>query len=59
MIRPASAGRAGDDSVKSIRPTTTEPIAGNDPPQRLSTILARFVALLAVAIALLVLAWSR
>lgn len=45
--------------MKSIRPNTTEPIAGNDPPQKLGTILVRFVALLAVAIALLVLAWSR
>lgn len=45
--------------MKSIRPHTPEPIAGHEPPQKLGTILMRFVALLAVAIALLVLAWSR
>lgn len=59
MIRPWTAGCAEGASVKSIRPNTPEPIAGNDPPQKLGTILVRFVALLAVAIALLVLAWSR
>lgn len=59
MIRPARPDAPGDASVKSIRPNTTEPIAGHEPPQKLSTILVRFVALLAVATALLVLAWSR
>jgi len=45
--------------VKSIKPNTTEPIAGDTPPQKLGTILIRFVALLAIATALLALAWSR
>lgn len=45
--------------MKSIRPTSTEPIAGHEPRQKLGTILVRFIALLAVATALLALAWSR
>ncbi len=59
MIRPARPDAPGDAFVKSIRPNTTEPIAGDTPPQKLGTILIRFVALLAVATALLALAWSR
>lgn len=58
MIRHHTAGCAEGAFVKSIRPNTIEPIAGRAPPQKLGTILVRFIALLAVATALLVLAWS-
>jgi hypothetical protein len=45
--------------VKDIRPGQADPIAGGDQPQRLATILVRFLALLVVAIAFLTIAWNR
>lgn len=60
MNRLNLAGRLRDYSVNTVRPNKTEPIARGEPqPQSLKTILLRFVALLAVAITILAIAWSR
>ncbi|MGL5166003.1 MAG: hypothetical protein ACRC9K_08965 [Afipia sp.] len=45
--------------MKNIRPDQSDPIASGDEPQRLATILARFLVLLIVAIAILAVAWNR
>ena len=49
----------GTVAVKSIRPEGAEPIAVRASTHRMGTIIARFVALLALAIAVLMLAWLR
>ena len=45
--------------MKIVKPNTTEPIPVRASPPRMGTIIARFVGLLVVAVALLALAWSR
>lgn len=52
------SGRKKGHCVKTVRPNKTEPIAG-DKPQAMGTILIRFVVLLAIAVAVLALAWRR
>jgi uncharacterized membrane protein YkgB len=55
-----SGGLSGELSVTTIRPNETDPILGGKPqPQSLGKLLLRFVLLLAVAIAILAIAWSR
>jgi hypothetical protein len=44
--------------VKIVRPNQPEPITGGKPPG-MGTILLRFSVLLAVAIAVLAVAWNR
>ncbi|MEH2510615.1 hypothetical protein V1291_001969 [Nitrobacteraceae bacterium AZCC 1564] len=47
-------------SVTTIRPNETDPIIGSKPQsQSLGKLLLRFILLLAVAIAILAIAWSR
>lgn len=45
--------------MQTIRPENADPIPLREPPQRMGTIIIRFVGLLAVAIAVLALIWSR
>jgi len=45
--------------VKVIRPEGTDPIAMRAGPPRVGTIMVRFIGILALVIALLVLIWSR
>lgn len=60
MIRLNLTGRLRGNSVNTVRPNETEPIARGKPqPQSLKTILLRFLALLALAITILAIAWSR
>ena len=43
--------------MKSIRPDTSDPIPLRSPPQRMGTIMIRFVGLLFLAVVVLALAW--
>jgi hypothetical protein len=45
--------------VKTIRPDNTDPIPLRSAPPGMGTIMIRFVVLLAVAVTVLALAWSR
>ena len=45
--------------VETIRPESTDPIPLRQSPRRIGTIMVRFVGLLLVAIAALVLLWIR
>jgi hypothetical protein len=45
--------------MQSIRPDNTDPIPLRHAPQRMGVIMIRFVGLLAVAVVILALAWSR
>jgi hypothetical protein len=45
--------------METIRPDQTDPIPLRQPPQRMGTIMIRFVGLLLVAIVVLALIWSR
>jgi hypothetical protein len=45
--------------MKSVRPEHTDPIPLRAAPQRMGTIMIRFVGLLAVAVVVLALIWSR
>ena len=45
--------------MKSVRPDNTDPIPLRVAPPRMGTIMIRFVGLLAVAVAVLALIWSR
>ena len=45
--------------MKSIRPDSTNPIPMRTSPHRMGTIMIRFVGLLAVAVVVLALIWSR
>ena len=45
--------------MKSIRPEGAEPIPVRAGPQRMGTIIARFVAILALVIIVLTLVWYR
>jgi hypothetical protein len=45
--------------MQTIRPDNTDPIPLRSSPPRMGTIMIRFVGLLAVAVVLLALAWSR
>jgi hypothetical protein len=45
--------------MKSIRPDNTDPIPLRSAAPRMGTIMVRFVGLLAVAVAVLALIWSR
>jgi len=59
-LTAAVARRHGGKSfVKTVRPNTTDPIPVRTSPPKMGTIIVRFVGLLAVAVALLALAWSR
>jgi hypothetical protein len=59
-LTPALVRRAlqWDTSLKNIRPGQTDPLAGGDQPQRLATILVRFLILLTIVIAILTVAWA-
>jgi hypothetical protein len=46
-------------SMETIRPENTDPIPLQASPQRMGTIMIRFVGLLAVAVVVLALIWSR
>jgi hypothetical protein len=50
---------AGLTLMKSVRPDTTDPIPLRSVPPRMGTIMIRFVGLLAVAVVVLALIWSR
>ena len=45
--------------MKSVRPNNAEPIPLRTEPPRIGTIIIRFVGLLAVAVVVLTLIWSR
>jgi hypothetical protein len=45
--------------METIRPENTDPIPLRTAPQRMGTIMIRFIGLLVVAIAVLALIWSR
>jgi hypothetical protein len=45
--------------MQTIRPDNTDPIPLRNSPPRMGTIMIRFAGLLAVAVILLALAWSR
>ena len=45
--------------MESIRPDNTDPIPLRRPPSGMGTIMIRFVGLLIVSVAILVLIWSR
>jgi hypothetical protein len=45
--------------MKSVRPENTDPIPLRSAPPAMGTIMIRFVGLLAVAVAVLALIWSR
>jgi hypothetical protein len=45
--------------METIRPRTTDPIPLRQSPQRMGTIMVRFVGLLLIAITALALLWSR
>lgn len=44
--------------MKTIRPTTTDPIPARSSPPQIGIIIVRFVGLLVVAVAVAVLAWG-
>lgn len=45
--------------MKTIRPTTTEPIPARSSPPQIGIIIVRFVGLLVVIVAVLAWGWSR
>ena len=45
--------------MKSVRPDNTDPIPLRNPSPGMGTIMIRFVGLLAVAVVVLALIWSR
>ena len=45
--------------MQSIRPDNTDPIPLRSSPQRMGTIMIRFVGLLFLAVVVLALIWSR
>lgn len=45
--------------MKSVRPDHTDPIPLRSSPPGISTLIIRFVGLLAVAVAVLALIWNR
>jgi hypothetical protein len=49
----------GNQSVKIVKPNTTDPIPMRTSSPKMGTIMVRFVVLLIVAVALLALVWSR
>ena len=49
--------RRGQIFMKTIRPENTDPIPSRVAPQRMGTIMIRFVGLLLVAVVLLALVW--
>jgi hypothetical protein len=51
--------RWGNQSVKIVRPNTTDPIPQRASAPKMGTIMVRFAAILSVAVALLALLWSR
>lgn len=51
--------RLGGFFVKSIRPDHQAPLAGPPTRPRLGHIIVRFIVLLGIAVALLILAWHR
>ncbi|MBR1218637.1 hypothetical protein JQ557_11600 [Bradyrhizobium sp. U87765 SZCCT0131] len=54
-----ASGSAGASYVKIIRPNNSDPIPVPASRHRMGSIILRFVALLAVAVVVLALAWSR
>ena len=58
-VQQRLASPVDSNSVKTIRPDKTEPIPLRTQPPQVGTIMIRFIALLAIAVALLALAWSR
>jgi hypothetical protein len=45
--------------METIRPENTDPIPLRPQPQRIGTIMVRFAGLLVIAMAVMVLIWSR
>jgi hypothetical protein len=45
--------------MQTIRPDNTDPIPLRSSPQRMGTIMIRFVGLLVIAVVILALAWNR
>jgi hypothetical protein len=45
--------------MKSVRPSNADPIPLRSDPPKMGTIMIRFVGLLAVAVVVLTLIWSR
>jgi hypothetical protein len=57
--RPDGAFTGDLIQMETIRPENTDPIPLRTSPQRMGTIMIRFVGLLAVAVVVLALIWSR
>jgi hypothetical protein len=58
-LSPAADSFGGQILIKSIRPDKTDPIPMRTEPPRIGTIMIRFVGLLAVAVVVLALIYSR
>jgi hypothetical protein len=58
---PSQAHRVfeGLNFMQTIRPDNAEPIPLRNSPQRMGTIMIRFVGLLVLAVVILAFAWSR
>ncbi|NPU11247.1 hypothetical protein HL667_20115 [Bradyrhizobium sp. 83012] len=54
-----TSGQGAFESMETIRPENTDPIPLRPQPQRIGTIMVRFVGLLMIAMAVMVLIWSR
>jgi hypothetical protein len=52
-------GAFGKVLMQTIRPDNTDPIPLRNSPHKMGTIMIRFVGLLALAVVILALAWSR
>ncbi|MEH2479172.1 hypothetical protein V1282_002529 [Nitrobacteraceae bacterium AZCC 2146] len=59
LRRTAAARFWGNQFVKTIRPNNSDPIPLRTTSPKMGTIIARFVGLLFVAVAILAWAWSR
>jgi hypothetical protein len=58
-VQQRLASPVDSNSVKTIRPDKTEPIPLRAEPPQVGTIMIRFIVLLAIAVVVLALAWSR
>ena len=56
---PPPGGTFGTIFMQSIRPDTADPIPLRNSPQRMGTIMIRFVGLLVIAVVVLALIWNR
>jgi hypothetical protein len=59
QLTPLYRGNPGADFVQTIRPDNSDPIPLRNSPQRMGTIMIRFVGLLVIAVVVLALIWNR